>query len=123
MKKTTLLLLAAVAFLQVNAQSLPKVQEKSVRAPANVRIDGKLTEWGSSFQAYNPTTDLSYTMANDDKNLYITVQAHDIRYNGVADRIVARGITFNFADNKVKDNKGISVTWPVKNNPERRHYG
>ncbi len=123
MKKITLLFLAALAFLQVNAQSLPKVQEKGVRAPANVRIDGKLTEWGDSFQAYNPTTELSYTMANDDKNLYITVQAHDIRYYGVVGRIIARGITFNFVDNKVKDNKGISVTWPVKNIPDMRTYG
>ncbi|GAB2985278.1 hypothetical protein GCM10027049_24790 [Mucilaginibacter puniceus] len=123
MKKITLLLLSALAFFQSNAQSLPKVQEKSVRAPANVRIDGKPTEWGDSFQAYNPTTELSYTMANDDKNLYIVVQANDARFFGVVSRIVARGITFNFVDNKVKDNKGISVTWPVKNIPDVRRYG
>ncbi|GAB2985273.1 hypothetical protein GCM10027049_24780 [Mucilaginibacter puniceus] len=122
MKKITLLLLSALAFLQSNAQSLPKVQEKSVRAPANVRIDGKPTEWGDSFQAYNPTTELSYTMANDDKNLYITVQANDSRFYGVTSRIFARGITFTFVDNKVKDNKGISVTWPVKNIPDVRRY-
>lgn len=122
MKKITLLLVSALAFLQVNAQSLPKVQQAGVRAPANVRIDGKLTEWGDSFQAYNPTTELSYTMANDDKNLYITVQANDSKFFGVTSRIFARGITFTFVDNKVKDNKGISVTWPVKNIPDVRRY-
>jgi hypothetical protein len=122
MKKITFLLLTAFAFLQGNAQSLPKVQQASVRAPANVRVDGKQTEWGDSFQAYNPTTELSYTMANDDKNLYITVQANDPRFYGVVSRIVARGITFTFFDNKVKDNKGVSVTWPVKNSPEVRRY-
>lgn len=122
MKKITLLLLAALAFLQVNAQSLPKVQQASVRAPANVRIDGKQTEWGDSFQAYNPSTELSYTIANDDKNLYLTAQANDPRYYGLIARIVARGLTFTIVNNKVKDNKGISVTWPVKNIPDERHY-
>jgi len=122
MKKITLVLLSALAFLQVNAQSLPKVQQAGVRAAAKVRIDGKLTEWGDSFQAYNPTTELSYTIANDDKNLYITVQANDDKFYGVTSRIFARGITFTFMDNKVKDNKGVSVTWPVKNIPDVRRY-
>lgn len=56
------------------AQKLPNVQQVSLRAPANVKIDGKANEWGK-LQAYNPATEIFYTMANDDKKLYLIVQA------------------------------------------------
>jgi len=39
-----------------------------------VRIDGKITEWGN-FQAYNPATEISYTMANDNDKLYLVCSA------------------------------------------------
>ena len=43
MKKTGLLLIAALVFVQANAQKLPQVQQVSLRAPANARADGKPT--------------------------------------------------------------------------------
>jgi len=51
-------------------QKLPASQQTSLRAPANIKIDGKADEWGDKFQAYNPAIDLYYTIANDDKRLY-----------------------------------------------------
>ncbi len=37
-------------------RKLPNVQQVSLRAPANINIDGKTTEWNNRFQAYNDTT-------------------------------------------------------------------
>ncbi len=73
MKILALLFLSAICFTAF-AQKLPAVQQKSLRAPANIKIDGKATEWGGKFEAYNPATDVSYSMANDDKKLYLVVQ-------------------------------------------------
>src|ERR1700744_1793310 len=63
--------------LAAQAQKLKSVQEKGVRPPSNVKIDGKLTEWDDTFQAYNPTVSLYYTIANDDKNLYLVIKSTD----------------------------------------------
>jgi hypothetical protein len=52
------------------------VQQVSLHAPANVKIDGKGTEWGT-MRAYNPSTEINYTMANDAKKLYLVVQVSD----------------------------------------------
>jgi hypothetical protein len=57
MKKLQLLLLAVLAFANANAQKLPNVQQVSLRAPANIKIDGKATEW-SGFKALNTATDV-----------------------------------------------------------------
>jgi len=74
MKKLSLLLLATAAFANVNAQKLPAIQQNSLRAPAGIKIDGKATDWGNKFEARNATTELLYTIANDDKKLYLVVQ-------------------------------------------------
>ena len=57
-----------------NAQKLPNVQQASLRAPENVKVDGKPTEWGDKLQAYNKATDVFYTIANDYNNLYLIIQ-------------------------------------------------
>jgi len=74
-KKIIPVILFSIAFLNTHAQTLPKVQEASLRAPDNIKIDGKPTEWNNQFQAYNTATDLFYTIANDDQNLYLVIQA------------------------------------------------
>src|SRR5688572_23684293 len=67
-------LFAALGY-STSAQKLPAVQQVSLRAPANVRIDGKVTEWGQ-LKAYNKATDLKYSIANDDKKLYLVIQTN-----------------------------------------------
>src|SRR5471030_2113106 len=79
------------------AQKLKAVQENNMRAPSNIRIDGKLTEWDDTFKAYNNTTDIFYTISNDDENLYFAIKAGN-RF--IATKLLGGGINFaiNTAD-------------------------
>jgi hypothetical protein len=81
MKKISLSLLATLAFLQANAQKLPQVQQVSLRAPANIRADGKNKEWGTQLQAFNNATGIFYSMANDDENLYLVIYSNNFDIN------------------------------------------
>nr|ALG05214.1 hypothetical protein [uncultured bacterium 4C6] len=118
MKKTTLILLAALAFVQAIAQKLPNVQKASVRAPQSIKIDGKATEWQNKYQAYNNATDINYTLANDDKNLYLVIKA--ARSMVIQGKILSGGISFtvNHTLNK-KDANAITVTYPVINHKDK----
>lgn len=75
--KLVMTAVSLLCFTNVIAQGLPNKQMVSVRAPANVKIDGKATEWGNSLAAYNKAIGIFYTMANDDKKLYLVVQCKD----------------------------------------------
>jgi len=100
------------------AQKLPNVQQVSLRAPANVKIDGKASEWGDVFQAYNPATDLHYTIANDDKKLYLIAQS-DIQM--AVSRIMLGGITLIVQPSGQKSDKGAPlVSFPVYEKDKRR---
>ena len=116
MKKTPLKsifspLLLGCFLLNAVAQKLPNVQVNSVRAPANIKIDGKATEWNNKFQAYNHATDIFYTVSNDDSKLYLIVQAPD---RSVINKIMSGGITFTVQTlGKKTDKGGISVTYPL----------
>ena len=105
----------AITFLSVNAQKLPNVQQTSLRLPANVKIDGKTTEWGDKFQAYNTATELFYTIANDDKRLYLVVQTDN---QMVLSRIIMGGVTLIVQPSGQKNDKNgayISFPWFDKN--------
>jgi len=103
MKKITLLLSATLAFLQAGAQKLPAIQQTGLRSPAGVKIDGKATEWGDKLQANNPTTELLYTMANDDTKLYLVAQT-DVEF--VMNRIANGGIKLIIQKNGSKSDDG-----------------
>jgi hypothetical protein len=103
-------ILLVVLTVSLQAQKLPNVQQVSLRAPVNVKIDGKATEWGAQFQAYNPATDISYTMANDDKKLYLIFQATD-RF--LINKIVNGGLKLSIQKNGSKNDMGApSVLFP-----------
>ena len=115
MQKATALLFTLIAFT-ANAQKLPNVQQTSVRAPENVKIDGKPTEWGDKLQAYNKATDVFYTIANDDNNLYLVIQATD---PSIINKLVNGRLTFMINKlGKKNDNGAIAISYPVfeKNN-------
>jgi hypothetical protein len=98
--------------LTVNAlaQKLPTKQDKSVRAPASIKIDGISSEWNNKFQAHNNATDISYIIANDDEKLYIAVNA---TYRDIIDKILRGGITFTINHTlKKKDEKPVTITYP-----------
>lgn len=108
--RLTSLLLFCVVF-SVSAQKLPRVQANSLAAPDNIRIDGKVTEWGDKYQAYNNRTDIYYTVANDDEKIYVVIKAVD---RSIAGKIIAGGITFAVnPSGKKKSNDQVSVTFPV----------
>jgi hypothetical protein len=59
------------------AQNISKIQTKSIKAPVNIKIDGKINDWNNRFEAYNKSTGFFYSIANDDNNLYLIIQAVD----------------------------------------------
>lgn len=108
MKTITLTLLLFISLIAVG-QKLPKVQENSLRAPANIKIDGKTTEWNDQFQAYNSGPELFYTISNDDDNLYLTIKATN---KLVVRKIIAGSITLSIYP--AQDNsKKMAITYPV----------
>jgi len=111
MKATLILLIASVNFAY--AQKLSNVQDASVWAPENVKVDGKLTEWNDTFQAMNKATQLFYTVSNDDKNLYLTIRSNTQQ---AGNKLVAGGLNFsiNPAGKKTEDN-AVVITYPAAN--------
>jgi len=94
-----------------NAQKLPGVQEKSIYAPADIKVDGKTTEWDNKFEAYNNATGLFYTLSNDESNLYVTLQATNIQ---TVEKILAGGITFIIKNSDKKTGVApVSITYPL----------
>ncbi|WP_207420738.1 hypothetical protein [Desertivirga brevis] len=91
-----------------NGQKLPKVQEKGLWVPNNIKIDGKAAEW-KTFQAFNPSTQIYYTLANDQENLYFVVKSTNL---GITSKILRGGITLNLKS--LPNNP--SVSFPKQDN-------
>ena len=100
--------------ISVNAQKKQKdVQENSVFVSVPIKIDGKLNDWQDTLQAFNRTTLLGYTIANDEKNIYLVIKSPDPA-NHI--KILAGGITFTInTEGKKKDKEAFIVTFPVIN--------
>ncbi len=97
---------------RVDAQKLPNVQQISLRVPANIKIDGKATEWDNQFQAYNKATDVFYTIANDDSKLYLVIKVTDMR---IVNKIVHGGIAFTINSTGDRNDKnGATITFPAR---------
>jgi hypothetical protein len=97
--------------IKAKRAKLPETQQISLRAPDKVKIDGKPNEWNNQFQAYNHATDIFYTIANDDDNLYLVIQANN---QGIVNRIVGGGIMFTVQKSlQQKDKNGASITYPT----------
>lgn len=97
-------------------QKLPSEQKEAVYAPANVKIDGKPTEWNGKFQAKNSATLLTYVMANDEQNLYLSIQADQTPALG---KIFYDGISLVIRSRKDKNLKPVKMTYPLVTNIER----
>jgi hypothetical protein len=115
LKITTLVLVFLCVTIGANAQKLPNIQQASLRAPADIKIDGRATEWNDKFQAYNHATEVFYTVSNDDANLYLAVQSND---SGIIQKIVAGGITFTIKSIGKKNTVSpVAVTYPLIPDP------
>jgi hypothetical protein len=113
-------ILLVVLTVSLQAQKLPTVQQVSLRAPVNIKIDGKATEWGAQFQAYNAATDISYTMANDDKKLYLVFQATE-RF--LINKIVNGGLKLSVQKNGSKTDLGApGVQFPYFEKGKRVNF-
>lgn len=107
----TVLFFLLVGFLDVKAQKLPEIQTANMVAPKAIRIDGKIQEWGDVFAADNKRTNLLYTVANDDKNLYLIIKA--IKTETIT-KIMAGGISFTInTKGKKKENDAFIITYPL----------
>jgi len=97
-------------FNSVCAQKLDNVQRNSLFAPSGTKADGNIKEWKDRFEAYNKSTRIFYTLANDDKYLYLVMQS---QISASTNKIMRGGITFsiklNGGDNPVK----AAITFPV----------
>ena len=106
-----------LSLLSAKAQKLNDIQEGSVWAPI-VKVDGKLNEWGNNLKANNKSTNLTYTIANDAKNLYLAIQSKDITNNN---KIMIGGITLSInSAGKKSDKEGYKLTYPIR---QRRSGG
>lgn len=109
--KTIGLVLAMATGAAVYAQKGGNIQEGSVRAPLNVKVDGKLNEWNDDFQAVNKTTLLTYSIVNDDNYLYLVLKTAD---QTASRKITAGGITFTInTANKKKDQDAFKLVYPL----------
>jgi len=119
LKKNALaILLGSTGFIAI-AQKFPAVQQVSLRAPATIKIDGIPTEWGESLQAYNKNVELYYTIANDDENLYLTVQATNPR---IIQKLLMAGLVLSVNSTGKKDDaNSSSITFPLLSAVNSRH--
>ena len=97
-------------YLSAQAQKLPGVQLNSLSAPAGIKIDGRATEWGNRFQAYNKATDIYYTMANDSANLYLAIQAKD---PVIIHKILGGSIALTLHRSVKKNAEPVAVIFPL----------
>lgn len=111
MKQIYFFLLALFLGVTLKAQKVPDVQATALHAPHNLRIDGKANEWGENFAANNKRTSLLYSLANDDKNLYLVIKGVG---SANINKIMLGGITFNVnLDGKKKEKESLSITYPL----------
>jgi hypothetical protein len=104
--------LIATSLTVTQAQKLSDVQDVSVWA-SGVKVDGKHNEWENNFKATNKSTNLTYTLANDAKNLYLAIQSKDLTNNN---KIMLGGITLTVnPSGKKSDKEGFKVIYPVIN--------
>jgi len=114
----SIIFLSLICFT-ANAQKLPSTQQISVWVPDHIKIDGKATEWGAKFQAYNRANHLFYSIANDDKNLYLIVHSSD---KLTIQKMVRWGVALTVSGSikkNTKDPNNVSVSFPVED--ERRN--
>jgi hypothetical protein len=91
-------------------------KQAGYRVPQNLKIDGNAKEWGGQYQNYNRKNELRYSLANDDKNLYLVIAASDVI---TVDKIGRGGITFTISKltekkQRQKDTGSITIQYPFR---------
>lgn len=124
MKKNTCHLVYHIVFsciaLNAFAQKTPDIQIGNIWL-SNGKADAKLTEWQFPLKAYNKATKVWYSIANDDKYLYLVIQstlrASKIFSGGLTFSVNEAAITFPYPkkrDFRVRANIGVKPGDPRK---------
>ncbi|OCX51107.1 hypothetical protein BEL04_20555 [Mucilaginibacter sp. PPCGB 2223] len=106
---TCSLLLSGLIISAISCFAQKDSKQYMQKAPADVNIDGKLTEWGDSLALYDIKTKLNYTIANNDTDLYVIAYVTDPKLRR---KIMAAGITVS-VNPEGKKHKTYSLTYPV----------
>jgi hypothetical protein len=108
---------SGLTVFSASAQKLDDVQEGNLLV-SSIKVDGNANEWATPLKAFNKSTGLAYTIANDDKKLYVVMQAKDVN---ATRKILMGGITFSInADGKKRTPEALSLTYPVITRNSRR---
>lgn len=104
------LILDLIAFCSFG-QKLPDIQTTNLKSPTSIKVDGKLMEWNDTFAAENKRTEIFYSVANDEKNLYLVLKSGS---SSNTNKILAGGITFSVnTQGKKKEKESFNVTYPL----------
>jgi hypothetical protein len=121
MKHRISMLLSALILVTtstVKAQ-LSKASGNMQPPPANVVIDGNLSEWGDSLRYLNQEKKIPYTLANDKENLYVAIRINDRTEQA---RIINAGITLSI-DPKGKKKETFTMTFPLSAPGSKPQFG
>ncbi|MES2274930.1 MAG: hypothetical protein V4592_02830 [Bacteroidota bacterium] len=109
--KYILIVFAAFAIRVSYAQKLPNKQLVNLRANSNMQTDGKATDWNNRFEAFNRSTEVYYSISNDDENIYFIIRAVN---EDIVRRIVSGGIKLTFKEpGENTKGKNIQITYPA----------
>lgn len=110
-RKSAVIAVACVALLHLSPVYAQKKAEliTTVWADKTIVADGNLGDWQDSLTYYNDATRLRYSLANDDKNIYLALKS-DSRED--LTRILAGGISFS-ANIEGKKKDPPTVIFPV----------
>nr|WP_294793404.1 hypothetical protein [uncultured Mucilaginibacter sp.] len=110
MKVLASILLSAITFV-ATAQTSTEVKQIGIRADnAEVKIDGKLMEWGHQLYTYNKACEIRYSIANSRDYLYLAIQATDVE---IIQKLITGGLAFTINTNGKKDKNSLVITFPV----------
>ncbi|MFC5284249.1 hypothetical protein [Pedobacter alpinus] len=116
-KISKIILLLTVTGSSLFAQKADDVQVGNLLV-SKIKVDGNTNDWTTPLKAINKTTGLSYTIANDAKNLYVVMQAVNVNDTR---KILMGGITFSInEDGKKKTKEALVLTYPVITRNSRR---
>jgi hypothetical protein len=108
-------MVTALQFIQPGACTAQTASLKLKPAPANVAIDGSLSEWGDSLTYYNTESMVNYTLSNDKDNLYLVLKTNDPEQQH---KILNSGVTLAI-DAKDRKKATYTVTFPVQEDQEK----
>ena len=104
------LLLAGILFESCSHKLAPEGHFQSTPVVA----DGRADDWSLPLRFSDENYTLQYNVTNDDKNVYVCILSRD---ENTMMRMLRAGMNIYF-DPKGEKNKGISITYPLRKQPD-----